>query len=145
MVQVSEVFGDLRDKIQEYFCKILDKNGKVSISKHGTYFMKNDPTAIKVEEISRKYRLSFAVIKYLLDHQEITEFHDTCVICGEPLIHDLELRDHCKKRSCVKHFTVPAYKKTCLDKYGVEFPMQNATVREKHRNTRKKNRTSTNR
>ena len=112
--------------LKEYIKLITNKIDKIRPEIHNKYLKNNNSIAILCENIIKKYNISLAELKYIINNN-LNEINRNCLTCNKPL--KTINKKYCSRKCAgINDITKNKRKNTCLDKYGVDNNMKSPIV-----------------
>lgn len=131
MIKIEDIMNGKREIYYDYIKSIINYGGYLRTSKHKNDIENGNGIAIEVNNILNKYNISLKVFKYFLDNPELKEYNDFCPVCGNKIDLIKRFKTTCSRECSYKNPEMKEKrKKTCLERYGVEYTGQSEIVKQ---------------
>lgn len=131
MVKVEDIMNGKREIYESYIGDMLSYGRYLRVSKHQKRIENGNKIAIEIDDILNKYNISLNVFNYFLKHPEIKEYNDFCPVCGNKIDLIQRFKTTCSRKCSYKNPEMKERrKKTCLERYGVEYTGQSEIVKQ---------------
>ena len=131
MVIIENLMNCKREIYSDYIKSIMKSGRYLGTIKHNNNVKKGNLTAIEINDILSKYNISLKVFNYFLEHPELKEYNDYCPVCGNKIDLIERFKTTCSRECSYKNpEMLERRKKTCLEKYGVEYAVQAEIVKQ---------------
>ena len=135
MISIEEMMGNKREHYKNYINSISTRNNSFNYQLFRKYVKENKNEAVEINNILNKFNISMSVFKYFLNHPELKEYSEYCVVCGKKIDLNKKFSKTCCKKCADKNpEKLEKAKKTWIKNLGVDHPSKSKEVQEKIQN-----------
>lgn len=131
MIRTDDVMNEKREVYRNYVKSVVKPDRRIKIVEHNKRARSGNEIAIEINDILNKYDISLKVFVYFIEHPEIKEFNTHCPVCGNKIDLIERFKTTCSKDCSYKNPEMKERRKrTCLEKYGVEYTGQSEIIKQ---------------